>query len=142
MKVNELMIGDWVIDSYGNHSKIQQIYCVENILHKRCYLVEHNNCSSYVEQLEPIPLTEEMLKANGFEIEKSREEWTVLLLSEEDGVVDTELEFNYDVENGDYYIGFGDVRNISFIYVHELQHALRLCGLNDLADNFKLQADE
>ena len=25
------------------------------------------------------------------------------------------------------------------IYLHELQHALRLCGLNDLADNFKLE---
>lgn len=23
-------------------------------------------------------------------------------------------------------------------YVHELQHALRLCGLNELADNFKV----
>lgn len=24
-------------------------------------------------------------------------------------------------------------------YIHELQHALRLCGLNDLADNFKIE---
>lgn len=25
-----------------------------------------------------------------------------------------------------------------FLYVHQLQHALRLCGLDELADNFKL----
>ena len=27
---------------------------------------------------------------------------------------------------------------INVFYVHELQHALRLCGLNELADNFKI----
>ena len=26
-----------------------------------------------------------------------------------------------------------------FYYFHELQHALRLCGLNELADNFKIE---
>jgi len=29
--------------------------------------------------------------------------------------------------------------NVRVNYVHQLQHALRLCGLNELANNFKLE---
>ncbi len=39
-----------------------------------------------------------------------------------------EMIFLYGVEREKTYIN----------YVHELQHALRLCGLTDLADNFKV----
>ena len=33
---------------------------------------------------------------------------------------------------------FLSLKGIKLTYVHELQHALRLVGLNDLADNFKI----
>ncbi len=31
-----------------------------------------------------------------------------------------------------------DISQIKFYSVHQLQHALRLCGLDELADNFKV----
>ncbi|MBQ0088527.1 MAG: hypothetical protein KBT27_04250 [Prevotellaceae bacterium] len=39
----------------------------------------------------------------------------------------------------DYFYIYCAMISIQIKYVHELQHALRLCGLNDLADNFKIE---
>lgn len=39
--------------------------------------------------------------------------------------------------SGPYYISIYD-SVITCEYVHQLQHALRLCKLNELADNFKI----
>lgn len=40
-------------------------------------------------------------------------------------------------ENGGFVLS--TYNKIEFKYVHQLQHALRLCGLDELADNFKIQ---
>ena len=44
------------------------------------------------------------------------------------------LVFHYNRDN-DYYF---PNTPISWRYVHELQYILRLCGLDELADNFKV----
>lgn len=73
--------------------------------------------------IEPIPLTEEILKKNGFE------------LHEFNGVMCYERpEFVIHHSMRDC-VGRN---NFTYNHVHELQHALRLCGLNDLADNLKV----
>ena len=63
---------------------------------------------------EPIPLTAEILEKN----ELPPYEWLKIYFQGE----------------------YGNITDFSMRlkYVHELQHALRLCGLNDLADNFKI----
>ena len=115
MKANELMIGD-IVTWKGN---ICYVISVENLgglvgveNEKFCELVSDK-------ELEPIPLTEEILKANELNpiicCNLSMPKWYMSLRSG-----------NRHVE-------------MSFKYVHQLQHALRLCGLNELADNFKIE---
>ena len=83
--------------------------------------------SCFASDVEPVILTPEFFEKNGFSIhgdfvdsidgmelvwrEKGRLDWTI---------------------NADEYV------IMTFRHVHELQHALRLCGLTDLADNFKV----
>ena len=81
-------------------------------------------------QVKPIPLTPKILEKNGFwvmkKVDNGAEEYIAYAI---DGLI-----FHYNRDN-DYYF---PNTPISWKYVHELQHALRLCGLNELADNFKV----
>ena len=89
--------------------------------------------------IEPIPLTAEILEKDGWERD-----------------IDKEWEYN-NSHILPYYCYQWEKQNVKiemyaglegftisliigrrFYAVHELQHALRLCGLNELADNFKV----
>ena len=151
MKANELMIGDWVSDKYGYLTQITFIgngyVSFEDDEGNLCQLDDKCN------QPEPIPLTPEILKKNG---------WYWALTSEEEDMVSL-FEGAYD-EHWVYDEGAGEIslifpedtnggllkvddqrfnRHLNFLwndtlYVHELQNSLRICGLNELADNFKI----
>ena len=151
MKANELMIGDWVSDKYGYLTQITFIgngyVSFEDDEGNLCQLDDKCN------QPEPIPLTPEILKKNG---------WYWGLTSEEEDMVSL-FEGAYD-EHWVYDEGAGEIslifpedtyggllkvddqrfnRHLNFLwndtlYVHELQNSLRICGLNELADNFKI----
>lgn len=82
--------------------------------------------------VKPIPLTEEILKANGFRESIEEDTWYFPECCKAHGrgyAIEKEID-------GIWYIT--DHLLMPIIYVHELQHALRLCGLNDIADNFKV----
>ena len=104
-------------------------------------------------QVKPIPLTPEILEKNGFSPETFlTAEWgRKVYFKEFPGCV---VE---PADSGKYIFGttkywsetYGDgspkdwgtmyeSRIYNLQYVHELQHALRLVGLNELADNFKI----
>ena len=112
MKATELQIGDWIL--YGDKPvKVLQL--------------SENGKYSWVK---PIPLTPKILEKNGFwvmkKVDNGAEEYIAYAT---DGLI-----FHYNRDN-DYYF---PNTPISWKYVHQLQHALRLCGLNELADNFKI----
>ena len=120
--VLQLMIGDWVYNSY--HRKYIQwsygeMFCP-------------NGNPVIGKDLQPIPLTPEILEKNGFnfcnssEYDNIREGWMICDKCE------------LSVIDGKYYQYMYDC-DIPVKYVHELQHALRLMGLNDLADNLKIE---
>lgn len=121
MKAKDLMIGDWVENP--KHTQVFQIVGME-IMPKgdACRLKnDEYNCDTWCDRIRPIPLTEEILEANGFETDEVQYEFY-------DG-------YNFLLANGKgISVAVG-----SIWYVHELQHALRLCGLNELADNFKVE---
>ena len=78
-------------------------------------------------QVKPIPLTTEILEKNGWErngifMEKKIDENTHLRWT---GICGSVL------SRGNYYM-------CDCNYVHTLQHALRLCGFYELANNFKI----
>ena len=69
----------------------------------------------------PIPLTEEILQKNGFITDTGRQR------------IETFVSFT---ENHNNITNTITLRHCG-MYVHELQHALRLAGLQEIADNFK-----
>ena len=127
MDCKSLMIGDWVM--YNPNVFIEDEYEP----HKDCESVQIKSGEDIDLAIEgcfaPIPITKEMLLLNGF---RKRSHYYELY-----------------VEDGDYYFeicNFDDSLSLMFAnngiilkYVHQLQHALRLAGLNELADNFKVE---
>lgn len=139
MKANELMIGDWVLTLESTHKEkvYAQIWAIEE--GQTSILVKIDNCNWFVdiEWIEPIPLTEEILKKNGFENDFYEEEsvadyHTIRLegyslrhnIGEADGYLVTWCNGGINVTTD---VNGCVQKDIS--YVHELQHALRLCGI-------------
>jgi hypothetical protein len=134
MKVTELMIGDYV--------KFKGcIYIIEEISTKGWVHLIHpeakvriNMTSDYIMHLlEPVQLTPEILKVNGFEQSVDDEDKYCF--------EDSSIIFKY---NSKYLFSASINRSKGMLYIcanyiHELQHALKVCGLNELADNLKLK---
>lgn len=118
MKANELMIGDWVIDG-KNIAQIISITCdgiIETTFNK----------SSNIEVIEPIPLTQEILEKNG--LEKDNHGRLYGEYFDED--INRDLEITVDNKTGEVWWSYNwdEYWIIRLRYVHQLQHALRLCG--------------
>lgn len=133
MKVNELMVGDWVYQAQyvdkadpnvGHGWKPVRVTSIP--FDKDCFI-------------EPIPLTAKILKKNGWKHwgswEDSKLEGVAIfilnisfgknLLGIEDSI---EIRIDCDPQGDFHYMCNGE----SFCYVnhvHELQHALKLCGI-------------
>ena len=126
MKATELMVGDWVMSD-------NELLKVSDILRYRIYA--YDAVEYYpIENLEPILLTGEILKSNGFEFVPDSERVTKAFIDlydlwECEIISQQTLRLFYDRNSKDYRLqAFGD--NISNIYfVHELQHAMRFCGV-------------
>lgn len=121
MNVTELMIGDWVYDTIlQSNAKIQAI----QPLTIRCDInTEHHLYCEF----NPIHLTPEILEKNGW---KETAYWHEY----QDGknIIQCCLPDMRGRINGI------EIEHFKCEYVHQYQHLLRLCGLNELADNFKI----
>lgn len=135
------MIKDWVNSQLDGHP-IQIDEEVFYILIK-----------GYDDGIEPIPITPEILEKNGFDPETFlTAEWERKVYFKEfpGCVVEPADSRKYIFGTTKYWsktysdgspIDWGTMyesRIYNLRYVNELQHALRLCGLNELADNFKV----
>lgn len=127
MNAKELMICDLVIYEDNIHKITDLSLCIDEsvLVH-----VDGYECHIFEHEISPIPLTKEILKANGF--------W------EEGGGfakffpgVGKFTTWKSRIEDIQCTL-FGTVE-LPLRYVHQLQHALRLCGLQELADNFKVK---
>jgi hypothetical protein len=117
MKIDEVMLGD-IVSVSG-----RPIHVTLAVL---------NNWS---DSIEPIPLTPEILEKNGFEHIKQK----VIIPSKSQEEVEVEymyckgLPCSFDIIHG--YLMFNsniDLCSIRMVvnYVHELQHLLKLCGID------------
>lgn len=122
MKANELMIGDWVYDTLSQ----------TNIkVNRPCFETNPLNGICYAENLVPIPLTPEILEKNGFEkvydkykLPNYRIKWNSY----------TDLYFTVFTGVDGYWnpTGLNVITGgipATVDYVHQLQHALKLCGI-------------
>ena len=124
MRAEDLMIGDKLKTVFS-----QKIVKVKEIK-QNCIYTEDNGYE--YNEIEPIPLTPEILEKNGFE-----------MVSDKNGVPIYRIKWPI---NRDYYfsvwtgldgywnpVGFGvTIGGVQgdVDYVHQLQHALKLCGIN------------
>ena len=123
----DLMVGDWVMltDPINNGEKVQ----VKEI-HGDGYITVDGGITK---MYEPIPLTVEILEKNGFIIKKK---WAQLGNFGNSPLimwhfVDDPILRNYNTELEIHQNDTGKVHvRIPCKYVHELQHALRLAGID------------
>ena len=109
MKATELQIGDWIL--YGD-KPVKVLQLSEN---------------DKYDWVKPIPLTYEILKKNGW---KDAEFWCEYL--DDKATIQSCLPDMQGIINGI------EIKEFQCKYVHQYQHLLRLCGLDELADNFKI----
>ena len=106
MKANELMLGDWVLCDGKSYqiAEIGGMVCIDY----------ENELFASLEDIEPISLTAEILEKNGFASLSGHDWWY--------------KDFHISLScTKDLTLVCG--RTIQFSFVHELQHALRLCGI-------------
>lgn len=129
MKAKELMLGDWVYNTY--HKKNIKITPYDFFTHG------HLNGHQYImglgtpclgRDLEPIPLTPEILEKNGFKY-NDEEVYDDCIWS--DGNIMLRLEYGFRiVVTNDFDDESTNRTPFVLRYVHQLQHALRLCGID------------
>ena len=118
MEAKELMIGDWVLIG-NNHIRVTSL----------------QEGKDYVEA-QPIPLTAEILEKNGFEKSNQISDTPPYYMDEEGNIY-----YSFEQNGVNHFWGWWQPDNVFEIptnamgwinikYVHELQHALRLCGID------------
>ena len=139
MKANELMVGDWVKVTHLN--KIGKAYRIDRANEDGNGWVAVFDGDYHESLLEPIPLTPEILEKNGWKLYDLEDiDWLIYDYSTNCQNVRISENDTYGykwwivVSNilGEDEAGFKD-RNHAGIYcnyVHQLQHALRLCGID------------
>jgi hypothetical protein len=127
MEAKDLMIGDWVYRIDFNTPVPVKIIGIEIVNYDKMeYVVDvlnknEHNIHLYLDEIEPIPLTTEILEKNGFVYDSEDK------LFEDIYPRISMLYAQYRlVENGG--INYGEMSEIK--YVHELQHLFKLCGID------------
>lgn len=115
METNTIMIGDWVNSTIEGNGRITRIE--RDGFLAITYGNQQNAviCKSY--DLIPIPLTTEILERNGFK------EYNGYGYASNKG-----YGFKEFYINNDFSIKIANI-NCKINYIHELQHALKLCGI-------------
>ena len=131
MKKEDLMIGDWVIRR-GVPEEPMRLYDMKTSAGLVYLDQDGRGVTEKFENIEPILLTHEIMEKNGFN-----------LYPEETNVFYLNAEYRHDLDTVCLYIG--DIERPSIYgndslgektyvvlhckYVHELQHLLKLCGI-------------
>lgn len=133
MKANELMIGDWVYmehneDGIAPYKELTQ-WTKEDFGFSDTFIEAH---------IYPIPLTPEILEKNGFvaRYAYSQKKWHIDIYNDFHRKVDDDGDITlnvYSERKMEWRLSIDTDRNertvVYIRFVHELQHALRLCGI-------------
>ena len=127
IKCRALMVGDWICDEHGFPMQITTVgddYAYATFEDNEADPWEFDDKD---DQPEPIPITYEILKKNGW---KDAEYW--IEYQDDKSIIQCGLPIMRGRINGIV------IEDFKCEYVHQYQHLLRLCGLDELADNFKV----
>ena len=128
MKTTDLMIGDWV-NVFDTPKQIEGVRKFPNGDEIVYYDGDNGN---FIKAVTPIPLTREILEKNGWKIagtSKKKYYW-------HEGILFCLPMCEFEYSNGRnvsldklFSDDFFDTINMRLLFVHELQHALKLCGI-------------
>lgn len=132
MKATELMVGNWVLIN-GTPRKIQAVDGVDDeiMANDELYTLAEDRYHSE-DKVEGVPITPEILEKNGF-LKQAGEIWEFDIFLEDKKFVSMivwrrdYVTPNLSVRSFTLQYGSYSRRNVN--YVHELQNALRLCGI-------------
>lgn len=153
MKAEELMIGDWVL-AEGKSVQVTNISVLGgDVIHVinpfmsydiayASNIIALSNGAKDINKIEPIPITEEILKKNGFKndviaqkaiIAEGASNFSVILVSEDNRIILNNIdEYINSFNKWHAHIDTEDMRTmctLEITYVHELQHLLKLCKI-------------
>ena len=126
MKAKDLMIGDWVLIDFTPRNKYYEPGIITGLCSEEAEIVAKNQdgvpfYTDDEKKVLPIPLTAEILEKNGFDMD----DYTVHFKEDEHYM----LELVFEDDELKWTINCNEYTIMNFEYVHELQHALRLCGI-------------
>lgn len=153
MKAEELMVDDWVLAEGkpvqvtnisvlgGDVIRVMNPFMSYDIAYAS-NIIALSNGAKDINKIEPIPLTEEILKKNGFKndviaqkaiIAEGASNFSVILVSEDNRITLNNIdEYINSFNKWHVHIDTEDMRTIctsEITYVHELQHLLKLCKI-------------
>ena len=134
MKASELMIGDYV-NYRGQIIKITSLY--DKGGSNEVGWSDKESVWVNADNVEPIPLTADILKKNGWKHEFDKKPYMVKydlgVKGKNCWMMWAIKEHNLDIQRQDEKLNMYNLKTqracIPCDYVHELQHALRLCGI-------------
>ena len=125
IETKELMLGDWL----SNNGTKFQVYAIGQ--HSVSFKDEkEGDCIAHQNFIEPIPLTKEILERNGFGYCESDAVLNHFYLGEPHFCKNMSLHIGHSIDKDVYWLNYHDNSIYGIWYVHQLQHALRMCGLN------------
>lgn len=121
MKIQELSVGDWV-----RYREREWIVCsLYQFTEEVGLWRKDSQLCEYVADIEPIPLTSEILEKNGFRKNGEYNEWNIGEWNERPFIGISLDRQSMRVK----YIGSDIFIENKVVFVHQLQHALRLAGV-------------
>lgn len=124
------MLGDLVLTD-GQIAKVRGLGVYGDIEVRR----ENTNIYGGEKDIEPIPLTEEILLKNGFKATGAFIELEEYSLQAIDSVMC--VFYNRECKNPYFYVEIANI-DMEIEYVHELQQLMRRCRFDWSADNLKI----
>ena len=146
MEAKDLMIGDWVLHNWGEKQPCKVVAISEEEIN---VFVGEDVIDLNEGEFEPIPIIDEFLEKNGFvnkdvtiDLFGRKSCWNATYQRTGTARNGNDIFINYKIDTNcliithqaNNFMYFGIVVK----YVHELQHALRLVGLSEIANNLKV----
>ena len=136
IKISDLSIGDWVrYDRSTDAVQIMGIYVRNN---QECVVMSDSyypdGVIGFVDMLKPIPLTAEILEKNGFRKNGEYNEWNIGEWNERPFIGISLGRQSMRVK----HLGSDIFIENKVVYVHQLQNALRLAGVEKEIEVWKI----
>ena len=127
VKITDIIVGDW-FQYMDEYIRIENIYGTK----VNCVVKDNLIIKGYsIADLKPIDITPDFLENNNFDFKESWDEWWHM--SADGFGSDFQLSFVNE------HLTMKDNGNAEIKYINHLQHAFRICGMDDIADSIKVK---